>query len=129
MTPEEIERVDVLYGPFSAAYPGNSVGAVVDYVTRMPSELEARANVSTLRRRTFSIYSTEGDFSGQQVSASVGNRHGAFSWWVNANRLDSDAPADRVPEQAGAAPARPARPVRPSPVRGRGLEPAQSGRG
>lgn len=30
VTPEEIERVDVLYGPFSAAYAGNSVGAVVD---------------------------------------------------------------------------------------------------
>ena len=26
VTPEEIERVDVLYGPFSAAYAGNSVG-------------------------------------------------------------------------------------------------------
>ena len=30
VSPEEIERVDVMYGPFSAAYPGNSVGAVVD---------------------------------------------------------------------------------------------------
>lgn len=30
VTPEEIARVDVMYGPFSAAYPGNSVGAVVD---------------------------------------------------------------------------------------------------
>ena len=37
VTPEEIERVDVLYGPFSAAYAGNSVGAVVDYVTHMSS--------------------------------------------------------------------------------------------
>ena len=43
VTPEEIERVDVLYGPFSAAYPGNSVGAVVDYVTRMPQQFEAHA--------------------------------------------------------------------------------------
>jgi iron complex outermembrane receptor protein len=43
VTPEEIERVDVLYGPFSAAYPGNSVGAVVDYVTRMPTQFEAHA--------------------------------------------------------------------------------------
>src|SRR5262245_14385492 len=42
VTPEEIERVDVLYGPFSAAYSGNSVGAVVDYVTRMPEQTEAR---------------------------------------------------------------------------------------
>ena len=41
VTPEEIERVDVMYGPFSAAYPGNSVGAVVEYTTRMPEKFEA----------------------------------------------------------------------------------------
>src|SRR6185369_4444211 len=46
VTPEEIERVDVLYGPFSAAYSGNSVGAVVDYVTRMPTAFEAHAKLS-----------------------------------------------------------------------------------
>src|SRR5205085_9081832 len=46
VTPEEIERVDVMYGPFSAAYPGNSVGAVVDYVTRMPTRLEAHAKAT-----------------------------------------------------------------------------------
>ena len=49
VTPEEIERVDVLYGPFSAAYPGNSVGAVVDYVTRMPDELEMHVKLRKLR--------------------------------------------------------------------------------
>ena len=49
VTPEEIERVDVLYGPFSAAYPGNSVGAVVDYVTRMPEELEMHAQAHELQ--------------------------------------------------------------------------------
>ncbi len=27
----------LMYGPFSAAYPGNAAGAVVDYVTRMPT--------------------------------------------------------------------------------------------
>ncbi|RCB71303.1 TonB-dependent receptor plug domain-containing protein, partial [Escherichia coli] len=47
VTPEEIERVDVMYGPFSAAYPGNSVGAVVDYQTRMPTRFEANAKLST----------------------------------------------------------------------------------
>src|ERR1700760_3430697 len=31
VSPEEIARVDVLYGPFSAAYPGNSIGAVVNF--------------------------------------------------------------------------------------------------
>jgi iron complex outermembrane receptor protein len=29
ISPEEIERVDVLYGPFSALYPGNSIGTTV----------------------------------------------------------------------------------------------------
>ena len=45
VTPEEIERVDVMYGPFSAAYPGNSAGAVVDYVTRMPTKFEAHVKL------------------------------------------------------------------------------------
>ena len=39
--PEEIERVDVMHGPFPTAYSGNSVGAVVDYQTRMPTQFEA----------------------------------------------------------------------------------------
>jgi iron complex outermembrane receptor protein len=43
VTPEEIERVDVMYGPFSAAYPGNSVGAVVVFTTRMPKAFEVHA--------------------------------------------------------------------------------------
>ena len=55
VTPEEIERVDVLYGPFSAAYPGNSVGAVVDYVTRMPEGLEMHARL-TCFGQDFEIY-------------------------------------------------------------------------
>ena len=90
VTPEEIERVDVLYGPFSAAYPGNSVGAVVDYVTRMPEELEMRASVSSFGE-DFNIYRSEGTYSGWQASASIGDARGPWSWWVNFNRLDSDA--------------------------------------
>ena len=46
VSPDEIERVAVLYGPFSAAYPGNSVGAVVGYVTRMPKAFEAHVKGS-----------------------------------------------------------------------------------
>jgi iron complex outermembrane receptor protein len=90
VTPEEIERVDVLYGPFSAAYPGNSVGAVVDYVTRMPTELEMHARVTSFGE-DFYIYGTEGTYSGWQASASVGDAGEKWSWWVNFNRLDSDA--------------------------------------
>ena len=89
VTPEEIERVDVLYGPFSAAYPGNSVGAVVDYVTRMPDELEMHVKLGSFGQ-DFAIYDSSGRFTGWQASASAGDRSGNFSWWLNFNRLDSD---------------------------------------
>jgi iron complex outermembrane receptor protein len=88
VTPEEIERVDVLYGPFSAAYPGNSVGAVVDYVTRMPTKFEAHARLSGFTQG-FKLYGTDSSFSGSQASASLGNRSGDWSWFINANRTQS----------------------------------------
>jgi len=88
VTPEEIERVDVLYGPFSAAYPGNSVGAVVDYVTRMPTKFEAHAKLSGFTQ-DFKLYGTDSSFSGSQASASLGNRNGDWSWFINANRTES----------------------------------------
>lgn len=90
VTPEEIERVDVLYGPFSAAYPGNSVGAVVDYVTRMPTQFEAHAKLSGFTQN-FKLYGTDSTYSGNQLSASLGNKNGDWSWWFNVNHLDSDS--------------------------------------
>ncbi len=89
VTPEEIARVDVLYGPFSAAYPGNSVGAVVDYVTRMPNEFEGHASAAYFSQ-PFKQYGTNATYSGTQFSASLGDKSGAFSWWINANKLDSE---------------------------------------
>jgi iron complex outermembrane receptor protein len=89
VTPTEIEPVDVLYGPFSAAYGGNSVGAVVDYVTRMPRRFEAHARLS-LSHQPFRLYNTRDDFNGHQGSVSLGNRQGAWSWFVDLSRNDSD---------------------------------------
>jgi iron complex outermembrane receptor protein len=88
VTPEEIARVDVMYGPFSAAYPGNSAGAIVDYVTRMPTRLEAHVKVGAFNQH-FQQYQTDSHFGGHQASASIGSREGAWSWWLNLNHLDS----------------------------------------
>lgn len=89
VTPEEIDRVDVLYGPFSAAYPGNSVGAVVDYVTRMPQAFEAHVKLQGYSQR-YQQYGTHDRFGGQSGSAALGSREGGLSWWVNLSRLDSE---------------------------------------
>ena len=89
VTPEEIERVDVMYGPFSAAYPGNSAGAVVDYVTRMPTQFEVHAKLGYVSQ-PFELYGAKANYRARQGSASVGDRAGDLSWWLNVNRTDSD---------------------------------------
>lgn len=86
--PEEIERVDVMYGPFSAAYPGNSVGAVVDYVTRMPTKFAAHAK-ATYVAQPFQLYNTDETYETHQESASLGDRSGNFAWWLNLNHTYS----------------------------------------
>ena len=89
VTPEAIERVDVLYGPFSAAYSGNSVGAVVDYLTRMPTQFEMHAK-SGFFSQAFELFGTKDRYSGNQISGSIGSASGPWSWWLNASRQTSD---------------------------------------
>jgi len=89
VTPEEIERVDVMYGPFSAAYAGNSAGAVVDYVTRMPTRFEAHVSAG-FTTQPFDLYNTSDTYKAWQTSASLGNKNGDLSWWLNFNHTDSD---------------------------------------
>ncbi|MCE9638670.1 MAG: TonB-dependent receptor [Betaproteobacteria bacterium] len=88
VSPEEIERIDVMYGPFSAAYPGNSMGAVVEITTRMPQKLEAGAKVQGASQG-YSLYGTSNTYNSKQYSGILGNRTGDLSWWLSANHLDS----------------------------------------
>ncbi|KQP22729.1 TonB-dependent receptor [Pseudorhodoferax sp. Leaf267] len=89
VTPEEIARVDVMYGPFSAAYPGNSAGAVVDFVTRMPTKLEAHVKLGYARQPN-DLYSTDRSFNSWQTSASLGSKSGDWSWWIALQRSRSE---------------------------------------
>ena len=91
VTPEEIERVDVMYGPFSAAYPGNSVGAVVDYVTRMPTRFESTRQARLSVQPALRACTTRSkNFRAWQGSVSVGSRSGDLSWWLNFNHTGSE---------------------------------------
>ncbi|HTN66387.1 MAG TPA: TonB-dependent receptor [Burkholderiaceae bacterium] len=89
VTPEEIERVDVIYGPFSALYPGNAMGAVIQMTTRMPDRFEAHAATQVFRQN-FRLYGTDQSLSGKQASAALGGKNGAWSWWLNLNHLQND---------------------------------------
>ena len=88
VAPEEIDSIDVLYGPYSAAYAGNSYGAVVKFNTRMPSQFEASVKVSAASQQ-FGEYASHDHYGTQDFNATLGNRQGALSWFVSANHLDS----------------------------------------
>lgn len=85
VTPAEIERIDVLYGPFSAAYSGNSIGTVVNITTRAPDKLEARASITT-NIQQFSLYGTDQTLPTWQGSASIGNKFGPLSLFASVTR-------------------------------------------
>ncbi|MFZ6754560.1 TonB-dependent receptor [Undibacterium sp. Dicai25W] len=88
VSPEEIDSIDVMYGPFSAAYAGNSYGAVIQMNTRMPRQFEATAKIN-LSSQNFDSYGTSNNFKSGSLNATIGDRQGAFSWFVSANHLDS----------------------------------------
>lgn len=85
---EEIARIDVLYGPFSAAYPGNSIGAVVNITTRMPDQFEATMKAGT-NIQTFDLYGTKRSLPAYQIGGTIGDRFGPLALFVSADHVDS----------------------------------------
>ncbi|MES1166663.1 MAG: TonB-dependent receptor [Pseudomonadota bacterium] len=88
VAPAEIERIDMMYGPFSAAYPGNSIGAVMEITTRLAEKFEGSID-QTFAWQNFSLYGTTSTFGTSQTALSVGDRAGKFSFWTSANFQDS----------------------------------------
>lgn len=88
VSPEEIDRVDVIYGPFSALYSGNAMGAAVIYTTRMPERFEASASLLA-HQQQFSLYGTDDVYNGNLVNMFVGDRLGRLSYMLAASHLES----------------------------------------
>ena len=88
VAPEEIESIAVMYGPYSAAYAGNSYGAVVKLNTRMPTQFEASVKLNAASQK-FGLYGTNDRYGTKDISTTLGNRDGALSWFVSATHLDS----------------------------------------
>lgn len=126
IAPEEIERIDVLYGPYSALYPGNSIGTTVAVRTRRPEDLQLSLRTTAFGER-FEEYGLKDDYSGHQLSAFFGDSFDNGAWFtLAANRQDSTShPMQYFTITANAAgqfqqpPApRPDQPQTPTPVTG-----------
>ena len=88
VSPEEIKGADMLYGPFSAAYPGNSIGGVLLISTRMPEKLEATAK-QTFAFQNFSYYQTSDTYMTSNSAATIGSKVGKLSFFLAVNRQES----------------------------------------
>lgn len=90
VSPQEIARIDVLYGPFSAAYPGNAIGAVVNITTRLPDTLEASVTAGTNVQR-YNQYGTRDTLPAYQVGATLGDRFGPLSLFASYDHVTSNS--------------------------------------
>ncbi|MES2308056.1 MAG: TonB-dependent receptor [Verrucomicrobiota bacterium] len=90
VSPEEIDRIDFLYGPFSAAYPGNSMGGVLQITTKMPEKFTFDLHQAE-SFQTFNQYATKETYETDQTSLLVGDKQGNISWLLTENFQNSDS--------------------------------------
>ena len=81
-----IQKIDVMYGPFSALYPGNSMGGVVTFTTRMPEKFEGHLEV-TGANEFFSLYDVHQNNTVGHIDGTIGDRNGPWAWWFNVDHL------------------------------------------
>ncbi len=89
VAPSEIERVDVIYGPFSALYPGNSLGGVITLETKMPTQLEFHL-AATGALEDFKLYGADEHNGSGDLSFGAGDRWGPFAVWVDYDHLNAE---------------------------------------
>src|SRR4051812_37608251 len=90
VAPPEVERIDMMMGPYSAAYGGNSIGAVMEITTRLPKKLEGQIQ-QTQAVQSFDLYGTKRNYMTSQTGASVGDRFGNFAFWASGNYQKSNS--------------------------------------
>ena len=90
VSPDAIARVDVLYGPFAAAFAGNSIGSVIAFTTQAPKGLEGSVQVQGASQ-SFSKYGDDKAYGTGRFAANLGDRFGRFTFRLSYNRLDTNA--------------------------------------
>lgn len=89
VAPEEIARVDMLYGPFSALYPGNSIGTTVAISTRKPQGFEGSLRLAAQSQNS-DLYGLKESYNNTQASAVLGDKLASGAWYrLVLNRQDS----------------------------------------
>ena len=89
ITPEAIERIDFLNGPYAAAYPGNSMGGVLLITTKMPDKAEVDNQADDLDPALASIWHHEAPIRAARPARQPATAPAPLSWFISANYLDA----------------------------------------
>lgn len=89
--PGEVQQFDIVYGPYSARYSGNSMGGIVNITTRSPEKTEAFATVQGLAE-PYDQYGTHATYWGWSGEAGLGwrQKHGPWSARISARHFRND---------------------------------------
>jgi iron complex outermembrane receptor protein len=88
--PSEVQQFDIVYGPYSARYGGNSMGGIVSVTTREPTESSGYVTLQSFAM-PFDEYGLDETFRGYSVEAG-GTWKGEASPWtvrVGARHFDN----------------------------------------
>lgn len=77
--PGEVQQFDIVYGPYSARYVGNSMGGIINITTRDPKETEAFVKVQGMVQ-PYKQFSTEDSYWGGSAEAGFGLRQKDGPW-------------------------------------------------
>ncbi|BBO89184.1 TonB-dependent receptor [Desulfosarcina ovata] len=90
IAPDEIENVEVIYGPFSALYPGNAIGGAVSITTKQPEEKFASIRTG-YGFQNYKDYGYDETLPYYKANFQFGDRFKKFSFLGMMNVIDIDA--------------------------------------
>lgn len=79
--PGEVRQFDIVYGPYSSRYVGNSMGGVINITTREPQGTEAFVTVQGMVQ-PYSEAATRDDYYGYSAEAGLGFKQKDGPWSV-----------------------------------------------
>jgi iron complex outermembrane receptor protein len=89
VAPNEVESVEVLYGPFSAEYSGNAMGGVVNITTKVPTERKFTIE-GALFAQQYDRLDRQEDLFGNRFFASYEDRIGDLAIFTSYNHLQNE---------------------------------------
>lgn len=86
VAPEEIERIDVIYGPYSALYSGNALAGALIMTTKFPEDTHLSVKTTGIYEN-YKLYQSDFDLYGYNLHVSYGDQFGKWGVFLIADQL------------------------------------------